>query len=811
MKKRFQQKRGPGERREGSSQAAPSLATEPARQRRPLRVPIALLGLGALLGIAFLLAPKFGGQGSPPRQDRTVSSRSSVSSRGSASSHGSAFVPNQACAECHRQQFDDWSGSDHDLAMQHASEESVLGDFNDATFSHFDQTTRFFRKDGQFLVNTEGPDGKAADFQIQYTFGVKPLQQYLIEFPGGRLQSLTTAWDTQGKRWFHLYPDEKIAPDDALHWTGRYQVWNHTCAICHSTDLRKNYDPDTDSYATTWAEINVSCQACHGPGEAHVEWARSLPEGAATEEVDYKLAPVFLGDKPEIEIQTCAPCHSRRHQLRAAANPGEPFLDGFMVETLREGLYHADGQILDEVYVYGSFIQSKMHQKGVRCTDCHNPHSARLQSPGNGVCARCHQMSPPEEFSSLKAKEYETREHHFHVPGSEGAECVNCHAPTRTYMGVDPRRDHSFRVPRPDLSVKLGTPNACNDCHEDQTPEWAVATVTKWYGPERRQEAHFAEAITAGRRAEAGAESKLIRLAMDAEQPAIARATALELLQGFGVDGGAAMMLATKDSDALVRTLAVSGLNRLPPGPRLDSVAPLLSDPIRSVRIEAARVLASVPAENFKAPQRGDFEAALKEYEDAQMSAADMPSAHMNLGRLRADMGEMDLAVEHYQTAWEMDSRFAAAPLELARLHNENGKNAEAEQVLREALKGSPEEGEIYYSLGLLLAEEQRLEEAEVYLRQAAQRLPRRARVFYNHSLALQRLDRRAEGEQQLLRAYEIGPTVPDTVNALVIYYLQERRLHEALRFARELVSLAPGDPGAQQMVQRIEAELSAL
>ena len=791
-------------RREASSQPAPNPATQPARLRRPLPVPMAVLGLGAILGAAFLLAPKFGSHGSPPRQDRTASSKDS------------AFVPNQTCAECHQQQFDDWSGSDHDLAMQHASEDSVLGDFDDATFTHFDQTTRFFQKDGQFFVNTEGPDGKAADFQIRYTFGVRPLQQYLIEFPGGRLQSLTTAWDTGGQRWFHLYAGEKIAADDALHWSGRYQVWNHMCAACHGTDLRKNYDPDSDTYATTWAEINVSCQACHGPAEAHVEWARSLPEGAApdgavTGEADYRLAAVFLGDEPENEIQTCAPCHSRRQQLGADTQAGASLFDGFMVETLREGLYHADGQILDEVYVYGSFIQSKMHQKGVRCTDCHNPHSGRLQSPGNGVCTRCHQTSPPEEFSSLKSKEYETREHHFHALGGEGAKCVNCHAPASTYMGVDPRRDHSFRVPRPDLSVKLGTPNACNDCHEDQTPEWAVAAVTKWYGPGRGQEAHFAEAITAGRRGEAGAESKLIRLAMDAEQPAIARATALELLRGFGVDGGAAMMLATKDPNPLVRTLAVGGLNRLPPGPRLDSVTPLLSDPARSVRIEAARVLASVPAEDFKPEQRGKFEEALEEYEAAQMSAADMPAAHMNLGRLRADMGQADLAIEHYQTAWKMDSRFAAAPLELARLHNENGNNAEAEQVLRESLKTSPGEGEIYYSLGLLLAEEQRLEEAEVYLRQAAQRLPQRARVFYNHSLALQRLDRRAEGERQLLRAYEIGPAVPDTVNALVIFYLQERRLHEALRFAREMIPLAPGDPGPQQMVQRIEAELAGL
>ena len=393
------------------------------------------------------------------------------------------YVGLAECTSCHAEQASRWSGSHHDLAMQSVSEQTVLGDFNDASLTHFGVTSSFFKKDGKFLVHTEGPGGELRDYEIKYTFGVEPLQQYLVEFPGGRLQALSLAWDTRsqaqgGQRWFHLYPDERITADDELHWTKPSQNWNSMCAECHSTNLQKNYDPVSETFSTTWSEIDISCEACHGPGSDHVAWAKREPGWENLQAgkglvlsfderlgVSWKINPqtgtavrseVRGGDR---EIEMCARCHSRRSPITADYEHGKPLLDHYLPRLLEEGMYFADGQIDDEVYVYGSFLQSKMYSAGVTCSDCHDPHNLQLRLPANGVCLQCHQ-----------AERYDQPAHHFHKSGSEGASCAECHMPPRTYMVVDPRHDHSMRIPRPDLSVTLGTPNACNNCHRDKPP-----------------------------------------------------------------------------------------------------------------------------------------------------------------------------------------------------------------------------------------------------------------------------------------------------------------------------------------------------
>ena len=689
--------------------------------------------------------------------------------------------------------------------MRHADETTVLADFDNATFSHFGVESRFFKKDGRYYVNTEGADGTASDFPIKYTFGVEPLQQYLIEFPGGRLQSLTIAWDVAGKRWFHLYPNERITPDDPLHWTRRFQTWNMMCAECHSTNLRKGYDADTDSYQTSWSEINVSCQACHGPGEAHVAWARDLPEGATPNPQEYALVVNFEGDDARYEVDSCARCHSRRHQVSPEDQHGRPLLDDFLIASLREDLYHADGQILDEVYVYGSFIQSRMYKEGVRCSDCHNPHSLELWRPGNDLCIRCHQTSPPEDFPDLEAKDYDTPEHHFHPAGSAGTQCVECHMRARTYMVVDPRRDHSFRIPRPDLSEKLGVPNACNDCHEDESSQWASATIRRWYGSEPRP--HFAEAIDAGRKGQRDARSRLVRLAKDREEASIARATALELLRAYPGDAGDIGSL-TNDEDPLVRTQAAAALQSLPPDQIVSWLDPLLADPVRAVRIEAARVLATVPRRMLGSIDRKAYQSAFAEFEEAQLAQADTPGAHLNLGVAYAGQGDAERAEHHYTTAIQLEPSFLPARFNLSTLYNQLGRNSDAERILREAVKLAPQEGEAHYSLGLILAEEKKIREAAGSLEKAAALLPGRARIRYNYALALQHLGDLPRAESELLKAHETDPRDPGILNALATFYLQSRDLEKALPYAEQLAQLAPEAPGPNQMVRRIREQL---
>ncbi len=416
----------------------------------------------------------------------------------------------------------------------------------EAKLDHAGVETVFRHDDSGFtVIIPDGPDGANRDYHIDYTFGVDPLQQYLIAMPGGRYQALGVAWDSRpkdqgGQRWFHLYPDRKLSPTDAMHWTGREQTWNYQCASCHSTDLRKNFDLAENSYATTWSDVDVSCEACHGPGSRHIAWAQAgAAPDTANQGLEVSLKPIDGGvwemqpdtgiarrTKPLVsaELDVCAGCHARRKVISENPAPGGRFLDGYLPALLEPGLYHADGQIDGEVFEYGSFVQSRMFHAGVTCSNCHEPHAATLRAEGNSLCAQCHM---PARF--------DTESHHHHQQGSTGAQCANCHMPTKTYMVVDARRDHSIRVPRPDLSVSIGTPNACNTCHKDRTPQWAAQAVAGWFPGGRQTQPHFGTALNfAGRTGAANAEVLLDALILDTKQPAIARASALVLLGGRG-------------------------------------------------------------------------------------------------------------------------------------------------------------------------------------------------------------------------------------------------------------------------------------
>lgn len=734
--------------------------------------------------------PGAGSGGSPPRQERGVGAT------------GVAYVDEAACAACHEAEHRAWTGSHHDLAMQPATPETVLGDFGDATFSRFGVTSRFFAREGRFFVNTEDADGALADFELTHTFGAEPLQQYLAPFPGGRLQSLPIAWDTRRGEWFHLYPDERIAPGDPLHWTGRYQTWNAMCAACHSTNVRKNYDVASDTYGTVWDAIDVGCQACHGPGARHVERARGERSGPADGGAASGLVVDLGHPAAETEIGACAGCHSHRQRISPSDRHARPFLDDFLPSTLREGLYYPDGQIRDEVYVWGSFAQSSMHRAGVRCSNCHDPHSLDLRFEGNAVCLQCHRETPDARFPTLRPARYDTPAHHFHEPASPGAQCVGCHMPARTYMVVDARRDHSLRVPRPDLSVAHGTPNACTLCHTDETDAWAAARAADWWGAPRSP--HFAEVLAAARRGDPAAETGLRALARDRNRPPIVRATALEHLRAYGPRALEAAAAAAADRDPLVRVAAAGALERVDPRRRIAALVPLLDDPIRAVRIEAARALTSVPRSALDPRLAARFEAALAELVDAQAASADLPGAHLNLGVLHSRQGNLAEAERAYRLALRLDPAFAAAALNLANLLNRQGRNDAAETALRETIERAPGEGELHYSLGLLLAEAGRYEPAAASLGRAARLLPAHARVRYNQGLVLQRLGRMAAAEAALVAATAVDPHDPDVLAALVHLLLGRGDLGRAQAHAEALQQLDPAAAGPQRLLEEV-------
>ena len=622
------------------------------------------------------------------------------------------------CGECHAAERAAWSHSNHRLAMQVADAKSVLGDFRNARFSYAGTTSVFSTREGKYFVRTDGPDGKLADFEIKYTFGVEPLQQYLIELPGGRLQALGIAWDSRpkaqgGQRWFHLYPGLNLRAGDPLHWTGVNQNWNFMCAECHSTQLRKNFDAATGRFATTWAEIDVACEACHGPGADHVARARAKRDGkpyssadsglslALTERKGVTWTPVAATGNAQRsaprttsrEIDMCARCHARAARIGDDYVHGKPLSDTHRLATLDEGLYWSDGQIRDEVYEWGSFMQSRMQAKGVTCSDCHDPHTLELRRPGNDVCAQCHQPA-----------KYDASVHTHHAKGTRAAECVACHMPTTTYMRIDDRHDHSLRIPRPDLSPKLGTPNACNGCHAKKTPQWAAEAIRGWTARAPVGYQTFGEALQAGTAGAPGARGALMTVADDPAQPAIARASALERLgRMLSPSSLPTVTKALNDPDPVVRLAAVEAIGATDAATSVRYLPRMLNDPVRSIRIEAARALAGPTEARLAATDRDAFAKALAEYVAVQTYNADRPEGRLSLAGLYATRGDYERAIAESRKALEIDPTSVEARVNLADVYRARGAEAEVESVLREGIAKTPRAAPLHHALGLVL------------------------------------------------------------------------------------------------------------
>lgn len=737
-----------------------------------------------------------------------------------AAAAASKYVGSRDCEACHPGESRAWRGSQHAQAMAEATGSAVLGRFDGRQFTYAGITSSFFQRDGTSYVRTEGADGRLADFEIKYTFGVYPLQQYLVAFPRGRLQALSLAWDTRpvtagGQRWFHLYPDERIRAGDPLHWTGPQQNWNFMCADCHSTNVRKGYDPATRQYATTWSEVSVGCEACHGPGEAHVAWARR--GGVAVDARRYLTArfderkgivwgidPVSqlpVRSKPrgsDGEIEACARCHARRAQMTDAIKAGDRFEDGFRASLLEPSLFHADGQQRDEVYTYASFLQSRMYAKGVTCSDCHDPHTGKLRLPGNTLCTQCH----------LPAK-YDTPAHHRHAAGSSASACVVCHMPAKTYMGVDPRRDHSFRIPRPDLAVTLDVPDVCTTaCHRGRTPAWAAAALERQYGhaPAPAPTRHFGEVFHA---ADEGAPDRAIglqRLASDDGLPAIVRASALERIATDGgiADSGVAAR-ALLDPSALVRRAALAALQSAGAATRLRLVPPLLSDSARTVRVQALMSLVDVSGTALPGTFRAAFDRALDDYLSEQRFNADRPEAQTNVGTTLAAIGQIAGSIAAFREAVALDRTFVPAYVNLADVHRSQGNEAEAERVLREAIAVMAAAADAHHALGLSLVRQRRIPEALAALAESVRRAPDSARYAYVYAVALHDTGSAERAVAVLSASLARHPRDRDTLSLLASYAMERGRLSDARTYATRLLALEPDAADARALLQQLQ------
>lgn len=730
---------------------------------------------------------------------------------------GSGYVGSTRCVACHQAEAEAWRGSHHELAMAVAATDKVLGDFNDATFTAHGVTSRFYRKDGSYFVRTDGPDGKLQDYRIKYTFGWTPLQQYLIELPNGHVQALGIAWDSRpaavgGQRWFHLYPNEPMDHRHPQHWTARSQTWNHQCAECHSTNLQKNYDLAADRYRTTWSEINVACEACHGAGGKHADWA-ALPAArrpagdkgltvslAAAATTTWAFDPVSGKPRPSTpasaaaQVEACARCHSRRGPIWSDDGGGRPLGNSHRLALLEEQLYFADGQIKDEVFEYASYTQSRMHAAGVACTNCHEPHSLKLRAEGNALCASCH-----------PAARYDTPAHHHHPAGSPGASCTSCHMPQRAYMVHDWRADHSIRVPRPDLSVRLGTPNACAGCHAQQGHEWAARALSRWYPESRMRGPHFAEAFHAAATGAADGAARLLAVASDPQQPAIVRGSAASRLAGLGaVPPTPELQALLADRQPLVRAASLRFLEVADARTRFEQGWSSLRDSERTVRLEAVRVLAPLLRERLPAAQREELLRGVAEYEASLQVNADLPESHVSQGLLALSMGDGEQAEQAYRTALRLDARFVPAYVNLADLYRLQQREGEGEHLLREGIDRITFDADLRHTLGLNLIRQQRRGEALQWLRQAAEAESGNAHYSYVYALALQGSGDGAGALRILRQAKSQHPGNRDVLFALATISRDQKDMVRARAYAEELLERFPGDRQAKALCETL-------
>jgi len=701
-----------------------------------------------------------------------------------------AYIGDKSCQSCHAKEVDLWRKSDHFKAMEPANDSTVLGDFNNASLTADGITSKFFRRDGKYFINSQGPDGSNQDFEVLYTFGFKPLQQYLVAFPNGKMQVPRMSWDVKKKKWFHQYAGQKIQSNDWLHWSRGGQNWNTMCASCHSTNLEKNYFPDADSFHTTYSVMTVSCESCHGPASKHVSFVES-EKYKGGEKIKYSFLKPLDGPNT-VQVNTCMPCHARKANISSEILTSTEPMDDMIPEIPSTENFHADGQVNDEDYIYTSFLQSKMFHRGVKCSNCHEAHSGKtLDIVTNQVCLQCHE------------KKYDSFEHNRHEASLIQVNCVSCHMPGKFFMGNDFRHDHSFRVPRPDLSVKYGTPNACNMCHTKKSSAWASEAVNKWYGAERKY--HFAEDLIPGSKGGVEAEPHLERLLSDTAVPAIVKATAVHYLGNTPTEKSLSLLLATlREKDPQIRYRTLRALAGFPVERWRDAVGPLLTDKVRAVRIAAADLFTQMPPNDIPISFRESFVVAKRELEQYLQYQSDFAVGNVMLGDFYLRQNDFFNAEKFYIRGLKKDSLMNYARLNLASMYNQQQKNNDALKVLLEAQKTDPKNDRVQYNLALLYTELKDNANAEKAFAKAISLGSQDPRLFYNFALFMQQSGKTSQAEQLLKKGLGLDPENPDLNYALAYLYVQMSQPQKAMGPAQVLKKRYPANPDYQSLFRSL-------
>ena len=704
------------------------------------------------------------------------------------------YAGSATCLECHEVAYTAWMDSNHGLAEREFTMTMDEKAFSPKqTLVHGKDTSEtFLDADGFAKILTRGLGNQRRAYPVVRIIGNDPLRQFLIPAPGGRLQTCDVSYDPHKNELFDVYGEEERNPGDWGAWTGQGMNWNAMCAACHNTRLRKNYEPTTNSYHTKMAEMSVGCEACHGPMKDHVAWHKNPPPGVSKEAKD----PTIKRQSRDQMLDTCAACHARRSEITGDLIPGESFFDHFSLTlTDQTDTYHPDGQVRDENYEFASFISSRMGHVGIRCVDCHEPHSGKRLIPGNLLCMRCHGggTQPP-------ATVVDPATHGHHAQGSVGNDCTSCHMPVTHYMQRHPRHDHGFTIPDPLLTVESGIPNACNRCHTDKDAQWALKAANEWYGEKlNRPTRARAQLIARARRGDATARDGLIQL-LKTEPIAAWKATACHLLERWAMDPQTthALLGQLADSSPLIREAATRSLVhsvRQQNETVRKALQPLLEDPVRSVRVAAAWALVDKLDLNSKAGRE------LVHMLDLN---SDQPTGRMQLSQFAFLRGDTTAAIQQIRKAIEWDPNSPPFHHDLAILLSTTGDSQGAIKALENAIRLAPEDPEYHFKLALAWNEAGNLRESITALEKTVQLDPANARAWYNLGLALSGINQPQEAVAALLKGESADPSDAAIPYARATILARFGRRQEALAAATRALQLRQDFPEAIQLIQSL-------
>lgn len=723
-----------------------------------------------------------------------------------------AYGGSASCRECHAEAYENWAKSHHAWAERLPNPLMENAAFvPPRTFKHGTQQTAFRKTNDQYQVITTGLNGTNEIFPVARVLAENPLRQMLVPVPGGRFQVTEAAWDPRSNEWFNVYGNEDRKPGEWGHWLGRGMNWNSMCATCHNTRVRKHYDAATDSYQTTMAERGVGCEACHGPLKAHNDWQHAHKNSTLKD-------PTLPKFSREDYFNTCAACHSRRAEITGDPVPGDNFFDHHLLTIVDDSqIFYPDGQIWDEDYEVTALMGSRMFHKGVRCMDCHDVHTMKTRLPGNFLCLQCHGPGAtnapsinPVTHSHHQVFGYDTNgvlqnadltKYVSSLVKETGGECVNCHMPQTPYMQRHWRHDHGFTIPDPLLTKQFGIPNACERCHADKGTDWNLKYVEQWYGTNmNRPYRQHGQTIARARQGDAGAIEPLLKM-LTGDEIDYWRAAAANLLQRWSEEPAvtAALLAGLKDTNALVRQSVVSALGPLAQAGRAEVTAalqPLLQDPVRNVRVEAARQLVATLDTNSLAG---------RDYLRFLDHVADQPLGQLQRGVFELQRGDATNALQYFRTAAKWDPYSPGIRHELAIVLSQLGYMSEAVKELERAVELAPREAEYHFKLALALNELGDSQKVLAELEQAVKLDPHHARAAYNLGLARNAAGNPTGAIQALITAESADPRDPRIPFARATIHAQLGQLDQARTAARRALEIDPNFAQAAALLRQLQ------